>query len=193
MRPQLHSPPMSARRPIYCCLSAVAAGFLLLGCGSGTDSTSADIDPLVAADLNGQLDRIETFFNAGNCDRAAKAVENLKLAADSVTGKTGEQFTSDMNEIADNLEEKVNQECQEAEPTTTTTTETTDTAPTTTDTEPTTTETTTTETTTKDTTTTTPNPPTPPGGGNTGGNGNNGGGPTGPGGGVTPGKRGGNR
>jgi hypothetical protein len=191
MRPQLHSPPMPARRLIPSCLGAVAVAVLLLGCGSGKDVTGADIDPLIASDLNGQLDRIEAFFNQGNCDRASKAVANLKVATDEVESQTGELFTKNMNEIADNLEQKVEQECVQAEPTTTT--DTTDTQPTTTDTEPTTTDTQPTTTDTQPTTTDTqPTTTNPPGGGNNGGNGNNGG-PSSPGGGVTPGKRGVNR
>jgi len=184
---------MSARRPISCCLGAVAAAVLLLGCGSGNDVTNADIDPLIANDLKGQLDRIQGYFEEGDCEHAAKAVDNLKTQADLVKGKTGERFNANLNEIADNLAEKVEQDCDPAEPDTTET-ETTDTEPIIT--EPT-TEPTTTETTTSDDTVT-PDPNTPPpsggnGGGNNGGNtgGNNGG--TNPGGGISPGKRGSTR
>ena len=63
MRPQLHSPPMSsAGRLIASCLVVLAAGLVALGCGSGSDGTSADIDPQIGSDLTGQLDKIAAFF-----------------------------------------------------------------------------------------------------------------------------------
>jgi hypothetical protein len=182
----------SAGRLIALCLAVLAAGLLLLGCGSNGDATSADIDPQDASDLTGQLDKIQTFFAAGNCDRANKAVDNLRVAINAVSGRTGEQFTTDALELTDNLSTRVENQCVEAADTTTTEPTDTDTIPTTTEpttTEPTTTETTTTETTTKETTTSVPEPPTGPpgnpGGGNPGG-GNPGGGN--PGGGINPGR-----
>jgi hypothetical protein len=177
----------SAGRPIASCLAVFVAGLVLLGWGSGNDSTSADIDPQIASDLTGQLDKIRQFFQDGNCDRASKAVDGLRKGINGVSGSTGEQFTADALELTDNLANRVEDQCVE-ETNSTTTEPTTDTIPTTTEpptTEPpttTTTETTTTETTTKETTTSTPEPPTAPpgnpGGGNPGG---------GPGGGITPG------
>lgn len=187
MRAQLHSPPVSAPgRQISACLAVVAAALVMLGCGSSSDVTGADIDPNTATDLSGQLDRIQGFFDDGNCDRANKAVDNLRTAIDAVSGTTGEEFTKNALELTDKLAKQVEDQCVPAVPTTTTE-ETIDTEPTTTettDTVPTTTETTTkstTTTTTKSTTTTTPEPPTgPPGNpGNPNGNG--------PGGGVAPG------
>jgi hypothetical protein len=153
----------------------------MLGCGSG-DPTSADIDPLIASDLTGQLDRIQEFFDDGNCDRAIGAVDTLRTAVNAVSGSTGEQFTTDALELVDNLETRVEDQCVPAEKTTPPTTEPTDTVPEeTTDTVPEettapetttdTTKTTTTTDTTTDTTTTQPptNPPVNPGGGPGGG------------------------
>ena len=185
MRPQLHSPPMALGRRIACCLGLVAATVLLLGCGS-SDTTSADIDPQTASDLTGQLDRIEAFFQDGNCDRASGAVDNLEKAVDAVSGQTGEQFTSDMQELVTNLGEQVADECEPPDETTTTptTTEPTESQPTVTDdttptetsstTKPTTSSTSTSTSSSSSTTTTTPppqgnGPPVNPGGGNPGG------------------------
>jgi hypothetical protein len=187
MRPQLHSPPMSsAGRLIAACLAVLAAGLVMLGCGSSEDVTGADIDPLTAADLTGQLDRIQGFLDDGNCDRANKAVNTLRDAIEDVSGSTGEQFTTNALELTDTLATQVEDQCEQADPTTSSTTDSTDTLPTTTttDTVPTTTETTTTteSTTTKSTTSTTSTtPPTGPPGNPDNPNGN------GPGGGVVPG------
>ncbi|MCB0876299.1 MAG: hypothetical protein R2718_10415 [Solirubrobacterales bacterium] len=173
----------SGRRLIASCLTALAAAVLMLGCGSGEDVTNADIDPQIASDLSGQLDRIQAFFEADNCDRASKAVGTLRDAIERVSGSTGEEFTANALELTDNLQKTVDEQCQPAEKPTTSSESTdtlpTTTVPTTTDTLPTTTETTTKSTTTKSTTTTTttttaPEPPTGPGG-------------DGPGGGVQPG------
>ena len=182
MRPQLHSPPMALGRRIACCLGLVAATVLLLGCGS-SDSTSADIDPQISSDLTGQVDRIEAFFRDSNCDRASGAVDNLEKAVDAVSDQTGEQFTSDMQELVTNLGEQVADECEPPEQTTssTTTDEPTESQPIVTDdTTPTetssTTKPTSTSTSTSTSTTTTTPPPTgngppvnPPGGGTPGG------------------------
>ena len=188
MRPQLHSPPMSsAGRLIAACLAVLAAGFVMLGCGSSEDVTGADIDPQTASDLTGQLDKIQAFLDDGNCDRADGAVDTLRVAIEDVSGSTGEQFTKNALELTDDLATQVADQCEQAERTTSSTTESTDTLPTmteTTDTIPTTTETSTTTTettTTKDTTATTPTPPTEPPGNSGNPNGN------GPGGGVVPG------
>ncbi len=188
MRPQLHSPPMSsAGRLIASCLVVLAAGLVALGCGSGSDGTSADIDPQIGSDLTGQLDRIAAFFGDGNCDRASGAVETLRKAIDARSDETGEQFTSDALELADNLEQQVDDECQPADKPTSSTTEPTTTIPTSSDTVPTPTEATTSTDTTKSTTTTTTStsttttPPTGPPGNPDNPNGN------GPGGGVIPG------
>ncbi|MFN8114026.1 MAG: hypothetical protein U0R51_12620 [Solirubrobacterales bacterium] len=180
----------SAGRLIAACLALLAAGLLMLGCGSGDDVTSADIDPQTATDLTGQLDRIQGFLDDGNCDRASGAVDTLRDAISAVSGKTGEQFTANAMELTDNLATQVEDQCEPAERTTSSTSSSTDTVPTTTEapeTVPTTTETSTTTTettTTKDTTATTP-PTGPPGNpNNPNGNGPSG---TGPGGGVVPG------
>ena len=191
MRPQLHSPPMSsAGRLIAACLAVLAAGLVMLGCGSSEDVTSADIDPQTASDLTGQLHRIKAFLKAGNCDRANGAVDNLRKAIDDVSSTTGEQFTANAMELTDALADQVEDQCVDAAKPATTTPEAADTEPpaaepTITE-PPATTETTTTTTTTTDTdpdTNTTPptQPPGNQGNGNTGNNGN------GPGGGVSPG------
>jgi hypothetical protein len=183
MRPQLHSPPMSsAGRLIVACLAVLAAGAVMLGCGSGDSVTSADIDPQIATDLTGQLDKIQTFLDEGNCDRAIGAVDTLRGAISDVSGSTGEQFTNDAMELTDKLAAQVEDQCQPAQKPTSSTTEP-DTVPTTTDTVPTTTTTTTTtkSTTTKSTTTSTTTTPTGPPGNTDNTNGN------GPGGGVVPG------
>ena len=188
MRPQLHSPPMSsAGRLIASCLVVLAAGLVALGCGSGSDSTSADIDPQIGSELTGQLDKIATFFEQDNCDRASKAVEGLRTAIDARSDETGEQFTADALELTDNLEQQIDDECQPADKPTSSTTESTTSIPTSSDTAPTSTETTTSTDTTKSTTTsttttsTTTTPPTGPPGNPDNPNGN------GPGGGVIPG------
>jgi len=179
-----------AGRSIASCLAVLAAALLMLGCGSRGDVTGADIDPQDASDLTGQLDKIQAFFKAHNCDRADKAVGNLRKAINLTSGRTGEQFTANALELTDNLQTRVEDQCQPPpETTTSSSTEIPDTdfetTPTTTEesTTETTTETTTTKstTTTSTSTTTTPPPTSPPGnpgGGNPGG---------GPGGGVVPG------
>ncbi len=154
----------------------------MLGCGSGDETTSADIDPLIADDLIGQLEKIQTFLDEGNCDRASKAVGGLRDGINAVSDSTGEEFTANAIELTDELATQVEDQCVPAEKTTSSTTDTTDTLPPTTettDTQPTTTETTTTKsTTTKSTTTTTtaPEPPTGPPGNPDNPNGNGGGG-----------------
>lgn len=188
MRPQLHSPPMSsAGRLTAACLAVLAAGLVMLGCGSSEDVTGADIDPQTASDLTGQLDRIQAFLDAGNCDRANKAVDGLRDGINGVSGTTGEQFTKNALELTDDLATQVEEQCEPAEKPETSTTDSTDTLPTTTstDTVPTTTETSTTTTesttTTSTTSTTSTTPPTGPPGNPDNPNGN------GPGGGVVPG------
>ena len=188
MRPQLHSPPMSsAGRLIAACLAVLAAGLVMLGCGSSNE-VKVDLPPETVQAITEKLDQIQERFDAGDCtgpNSAETSLESLQVAVDGLEG-VEQQFTDDMNQMLDNLGEQIADQCQEPEPTTSSTTDTTDTVPTTTDTVPTTTDTTTTTTTdtTKSTTTTTsttPEPPTgPPGNpGNPNGNG--------PGGGVVPG------
>jgi methyl-accepting chemotaxis protein len=176
----------SAGRLIVACLAALAAALVMLGCGSGDETTSADIDPLIADDLIGQLEKIQTFLDDGNCDRASKAVDGLRNGINAVSESTGEEFTANAIELTDELAAQVEDQCMPAEKTTSSTTDSTDTLPTTTDTTDTTPTTTTTtkSTTTKSTTTTTtstPEPTGPPGNpDNPNGNG--------PGGGVVPGR-----
>jgi len=169
----------SAGRLIVSCLVVVAAGLAMLGCGSGSDATGADIDPQIATDLTGQLDRIQGFFEEGKCDRASGAVDTLRTAVDDVSDRTGAQFTANAQQLVDNLDTQVTEECQPVEkPTTDTSSTTTDTSSTTTDTTPTTTDTTTKTTTdttktttTTGTTSTTTETTTIPGGGVTPGSG----------------------
>ncbi len=181
MRPQLHSPPMALRRQIACCVGLITAGVLLLGCGS-SDSTSANIDPVIAGEFTAKLGVIKQFADEGRCDRATQALATLKMAVDAESGQTGEQFTADLQDLLDKLNAQIEEQCQPPDRTTTdpsTTTDSSDTEPTTTDettTDSSTTTTTTTTTSTSDSTTTTT--PTTPGGG---------GPPNNPGGGITPG------
>jgi len=177
---------MALRRLIACCLG-VAAGLLVLGCGSSGDSTSADIDPDIAKDFTDKLAVINAYAAEGECDRATEALGTLMKAVDIESDQTGEEFTSDLQDLLGQLEGQLQDQCQQVEETSSTTTEATDTEPTVTDdTEPTTTPTsTTTTTTTKDTTTTT-TPTTPP---TSPGNGNGNGPPDTPGGGIPAGKK----
>jgi hypothetical protein len=187
MRPQLHSPPMALRRLIACCLGIAAAALLMLGCGSGSDSTSADIDPAIASDFTNKLAVIKQYATDGDCDRATQALGTLKDAVDLEAGQTGEQFTSDLQVLLGKLKTQIDDGCEPPEdPTETTSSETTDSGPIATDTQPSTpTDTSPTNPTTEDTTPTTPTSSTPtsptsPGSGN--GNGQ----PNTPGGGINP-------
>ena len=187
MRPQLHSPPMSsAGRLIAACVAVFAAGFVMLGCGSGNE-VKVDLPPETVQAITEKLDQIQERFDAGDCtgsNSAETSLESLQAAVDGLDG-VEQQFTDDMNQMLDNLGKQIDAQCQEPEPTTSSTTDTTDTIPTSTDTTPTTTSTsttTTTDTTKSTTTTSTDTTPTtgPPGNPNNP-NGN------GPGGGVVPG------
>ncbi len=190
MKPQLHSPPMSSPgRLIAACLAVVAAGLLMLGCGSGNE-VKVDLPQDTVQAITDKLDQIQERFAAGDCTGSNSAQTSLDALRSAIDGlDVDEQFVSDMNQMLDNLDEQIATQCDPATRTTSSTTEPTDTLPTTTEpttTESTTTTTTTTKSTTKDTssttTTTTTTPPTgPPGNpGNPNGNG--------PGGGVVPGK-----
>jgi hypothetical protein len=188
MRPQLHSPPMVPRRLIGSCLAVVAAALVMLGCGSSGDPVQVDLPPATVAGVNKKLDQIQDRVTAGDCtgpNSATSSLDSLKAAINSL--EVDQQFIDDMNEMLDNLAERIDAQCEPAEETTTTDTtpETTDTLPTTTTpplTDTTTSTTTdTTESTTTSTTTTPPEPPTGPPGNPSNPNGN------GPGGGVIPG------
>lgn len=192
MKPQLHSPPMSPGRLTASCLAVLAAGAAILGCGS-SGPVQVDIPAETVTAINGKLDQIQQRFADGDCsgrNSAESSLESLRAAVGSL--EVDQQFIDDVNEMLDNLDKQIADQCQAPDETTTTSTDTlpTATTPTATDTLPTATETTTKETTettttTTQTTTTAPTgPPTTPGGGNPGG-GNPGGG--GPGGGVSPG------
>ena len=179
MRPQLHSPPMSSPgRLIASCLAVIAAGLLILGCGS-SDQVKVDLPPETIAAINAKLDQIQGRYDAGNCtgsNSAATSLESLQGAVDGLQG-VDQQFVDDMNQLLDNLGKQIAAQCQPVDKTTSSTSSTTTTVPpTTTDTIPTTTKTTTSTTTdtTKSTTTTTTTGTTTTT-------------PTGPGGGVNPG------
>jgi hypothetical protein len=152
----------------------------MLGCGSGGD-VSVDLAPETVQEITAKLDQIQERFDSGDCtgpNSADSSLASLRAAVEALDG--GEQFTSDMNRMLDNLGQQIATQCREAETTTTEPDTTTDTTPpplTDTTTTTTTKDTTTETTTTKTTTTTTPEPPTGPTGN---GNGNE------PGGGVVP-------
>lgn len=184
MRPQLHSPPMTTGRPIAAGLAVLAAA-VAIGCGTA-DSGDIELPPETVTAINGKLDEVQKRFEAGKCSGSGSAESSLESLREAVNGdllkSSDDQLVADLNELLDNLDELIAEQCDPAEPTPPTTTETTDTIPESTDTVPettteTTTDTTKTTTTTTDTTTdtTTTQPPT--------------GQPGGPGGGIVPGGR----
>lgn len=168
--PQLDSPRMALGRQTALLAAFVAAVLAISGCGG--DDSSAGIDPGVAENINTKLDRIQERFDDGNCtgdNSAEDALDNLRNDVPIVLEGEDDQFVSDLSEMLDDLGTQIDEQCVEAEDTTTD--ETTDTTTTDTVEPPTTTETTTTDTTTKDTTDTTTrdtttNPPDNPGNGN---------------------------
>ena len=162
----------------------------MLGCGSSGEEPK--ISPEDADALNSRLDAIREDADQGDCTGSSTVFTRLTATRDQIDASSGinDQAKSDLNELLDELEAKIQADCDAAAETSSTTDSSTSTEEDTTETESTTTEETTTEeTTTEDTTTekpeepeepSTPTPPeTSPGGGN------------GPPGGVPPGQTGG--
>ncbi|GIK77528.1 MAG: hypothetical protein BroJett022_12180 [Actinomycetes bacterium] len=177
---------MTTGRPIAAALALLAAALAASGCGSA-DTGGIELPPEAVPAINGKLDEVQKRFEAGKCTGSGSAESSLESLREAVNGDLLKdedvQLVADLNELLDNLDELIAQQCDPAAPTPPTTTDTTDTVPETTDTVPetttteTTTDTTKTTTTTTDTTTdtTTTQPPT--------------GTPGGPGGGIAPGGR----
>ena len=169
MNGSLDSPRVTPRRQISACLAVLAGGVFLLGCGSSGEEPSISQEDADA--LNSRLDAIREDADQKDCTGSSTVFTRLTATREQVDASDGinEQAKNDLNELLDNLEGKVQEECDAVE-SSSTTSDSTSTKEDTTTTE----ESTTTEETTDSSTTTdkpeepsTPTPPeTSPGGGN---------------------------
>jgi cell division protein FtsN len=174
------------RRPPFLLAFPLAAALVLSACGGGSKDTTGLLPGKTADQIVENLNRVESAYQQGNCERAAQYADDVVSQVEGLPQSVKPQLRNVLSRGADRLQGRVATTCQQTatQPTTPLTTESTTqpstTEPTTTSTKETTQQTTTQETTTQPTTTqstptttqapppTTP-PPTTGGGGGSGG------------------------
>ena len=100
----------TARKPLLACVLTLA----LAGCG-GDSGESGTLTEDQAAGLQQTATQVENYFNAGRCEEASEEADRLVAAIDDLPAEVGKDVKDPLREMAQNLEDLANEECEGSE------------------------------------------------------------------------------